>query len=386
MSQLRQVCKRIVVLLRSLHCMTRMLPSYRLKCLLLSNMTNGEIGGVAVNNNPNLGTQAYNQQQCQSSNIGWGSIGFSIHVGEYHESSLSQQQYEPALPSPSFARHTLPLVPTTYGQLNVSVMYDATLNPTHMMEDIVDRRNEWIQRTFANQQQYQYQQQQQQQQYTNMIPQQPQHLQAVMTPTMSSSTQPIPIHTTPTQQHASPGSTSSQRPPLTINSLPRRREYGSCPPAVAAQMMGTPSSVGRSASNNTNQRSRAVSDFIISDYHYSPRMKPTSSSPGVDNTAGGENRRVMSGLTLAMMNEDDHTSPVEHAVDNDDYRTRQQLHPQQHQMAHQQQKQIEEIDALILPFGSPVTRAAFHNPPPMYPEDTGEQQQQCILIWYGGRL
>ena len=127
-----------------------MLPAYRLKCMLLSNSTNdgNVIGGLSVTN-PLVGATDDHQGQqlfvdSNGNQIGWGHIGYSIHVGEISE---QQQQYvEPALPSPSFARHILPIVQTSYGQLKLSVMYDATLNPNYMICDICERRNEWIHR------------------------------------------------------------------------------------------------------------------------------------------------------------------------------------------------------------------------------------------------
>jgi len=351
MSQLRQVCKRIVILLRSLHCMTRMLPAYQLKCALISNML-GAVDGVVTQQQQG----GYPQQSNHQQSVGWGHIGYSIHVGD------EQTQYDPPLPSPSFQRQTLPSVSTPYGNMVLSVMYDATLQPNHMLYDIIERRNGWL----LSQQQHQ------------QIPQQ-----VGMLPSPGQSgTQPIPINTHVVGQHASnsPG-------PLTINSLPRnasrRREYGSCPPA-ALMMSGHPTSFGSggpaSFGSNTQQqqRSRAASINIISDYHHSPRLKPTSSSPSQKNPssannsspATGQNKRVMSGLSLAMMNEDDNTSPVEDQVPPSSSPHDHQLHPQAQR----------EVDALILPFGSPMTRAAFHNPPPILSNDEDEvptPQQQA---------
>ena len=367
-----------------------MLPAYRLKCMLLSNLTHGNIGGLSVTN-PLVGGAATDQARlfvdANGNQIGWGHIGYSIHVGE-----LSEQQYvEPALPSPSFARQVLPIVQTSYGQLNLSVMYDATLNPNYMICDICERRNEWIQRRLyvmqtggvtpplggvvayhiddhQQQQQYQYQQQQQGG--------------GMMTPT---NTQPIPItthHHHVVGQHASPGRSGIGGPqPLVINSLPRnamsRREYGSCPPRA----LMAPNSFG-SAAGGGGGRMRALSDFIDPDYHSSPRLRPLSSpatcgTVANNNNTGGSSRGVkpvMSGLSLAMMNEDDNTSPVEHVVNNNEVGSQQQQQQQSHHHhAHSSQKEVDH--ALLLPFGSPATRAAFHNPPPLYGEG-GEQQQQ----------
>jgi len=357
MSQLRQVCKRIVILLRSLHCMTRMLPSYQLKCALISNML-GAVDGVMTQQQQHGHPQQSNQQQ----SVGWGHIGYSIHVGDEQT-----QQYDPPLPSPSFQRQTLPSVSTPYGNMVLSVMYDATLQPNHMLYDIIERRNGWLHNQHNQQQQ---------------IPQQ-----VGMIPISATNTQPIPINTHVVGQHANNNSPG----PLTINSLPRnasrRREYGSCPPA-ALMMGGHPASFGSGgpASFGSNaqqqQRSRAASINIISDYHHSPRLKPTSASPGQKNhltpssadasSPAGQNKRVMSGLSLAMMNEDDNTSPVEDQVPPSS--SPHELHPQAQR----------EVDALILPFGSPMTRAAFHNPPPILSNEESEAQPQQQQAYSSG--
>ena len=138
---------------------------------------------------------------------------------------------------------------------------------------------------------------------------------------------------------------------------------------------GGPASSG--SNTQQQQRSRAASINIISDYHHSPRSKPTSASPGQKNhltpssantsspAPAGQNKRVMSGLSLAMMNEDDNTSPVEDQVPH----SSSSPHDNDHQSHPQAQR---EVDALILPFGSPMTRAAFHNPPPILSNDEGE--------------
>eukprot|EP00581_Thalassiosira_minuscula_P009640 CAMPEP_0183708664 /NCGR_PEP_ID=MMETSP0737-20130205/4890_1 /TAXON_ID=385413 /ORGANISM="Thalassiosira miniscula, Strain CCMP1093" /LENGTH=1325 /DNA_ID=CAMNT_0025936561 /DNA_START=489 /DNA_END=4466 /DNA_ORIENTATION=+ len=423
-SQLRQVCKRIVVLLRSLHCLTRMLPSYRLKCLLLSNIANG--GAVTVNGLPGMvsdvvgagmanhggGAAGMGGGMNEGNRIGWGTIGFSIHIAEYER--------EPSLPSPSFQRQSFPSVPTPFGSLNLQVLYDAALNPHHMMSDLVERRTGWLQRHWLasagglgveqpQQQQYyeqyeqplhdiqQHQLQQQHAMYTD------QNGMPGVTPT---STQPIPIaqfnqqqqqqqqqHQQIGQQHqianAAGGATSNNRE---YGSCPRSREYNSCPPN--ALMMGGPASLGYSAG-----RTRAVSDFIISDYHNSPKLRPvshTSRSPApmplqspledgnAANTgvgmAGGlykvgndGDKRVMSGLSLAMMNEEGNnlgSSPAEpqrkmNPPNNDPQQQHHTQYANNYDEYQQQQQQQHEEEMILQSFGSPVTRAAFHNPPPL---------------------
>ncbi|KAL9185609.1 hypothetical protein ACHAXT_003386 [Thalassiosira profunda] len=350
MSQLRQVCKRIVVLLRSFHCLARMLPSYRLRSLLLSNMAAGG-GGVTVNNNGTITEMAAGGNGA----VGWGTIGFSVHAGE-------PEAWDPALPSPSFSRQSLPPVPTPYGKLCLSVMYDATLNPDDMVAGLAERRSEWMQRKWVAMgmegMEAQYVECLQPLQYDGVEQQYPAGAAPITTP-------PIPIAQIKQHVSISPGQPAVSSLPRT---LPGRREYGSCPPAA----LGSPASPAIAG------RSRAVSDFIIKDYHNSPRLGPVRApveSPGnVGGVAnnnqtgglGGATQR-MSGLSLAMMNEEDNTTPVE-APPDDQINNRRKRSSSLG--SHQQYQQEENI---VMPFGSPVTRAAFHSPPPMYQDDATNQ-------------
>jgi len=377
-SQLRQVCKRIVVLLRSLHCLTRMLPAYRLKCLLMSHINVAQSSG--------------------SQQVGWGRIGYSIHMGNSyeHDALTSAAAAGSSLPSPSFCRHSLPNVATPHGKLWVSVMYDATLNPNDMMRDLVERRSEWMQRCCGMMgagggQLLQHQHPQLQQQY---------QLEQVPYPIMGggspASTRPIPIIAQGRAGHPSQHRAIHYSGGATNNSIPRQaiinnsREYNSCPPN--ANMMGGPASLGgiipTSSMGGHGHRSRAVSDFIISDYHNSPKLKPTSSPLGGNDNAtasvagGGTQQRVMSGLSLAMMNEQETHPNISNHGQYQQQQLQQQLEEARKLQQAQQYQQQQEEEEMILPFGSPATRAAFHNPPPLYNHASGtgnvvnESQQQ----------
>lgn len=293
-SQLRQVCKRIVVLLRSLHCLTRILPAYRLKSLIMTHIASGAgVGGII--GGMNMGGRE-----------GWGSIGYSIYVCDY--------ELEPTLPSPSFTRHCIPNVATPYGTLRLSVMHDASLNPNHMVADLAEKRAEWLQLRVG-----------------------------LTTPTIA---QPIPIQGQNTVGSAGPHASADESR--------GRRKYGSCPPAA---LMGGPSSLGAMG------RSPAVSDFIISDYH-SPALKPlTAPSPGSvgsRNNRVDDEKRVMSGLSLAMMGEEENSPGVEH-------QTVEQNTNHHYYNPSSPDEEDEHVEASILPWGSsPATRAAFHHPPPVY--------------------
>ena len=346
MSQLRQVCKRIVVLLRSLHCLTRMLPSYRLKCLLLSNMTASGTaaaggGGAGGGFHIPVGLMGPGNNNVNAGAVGWGTIGFSIHISDFES--------EPSLPSPSFARHSLPLVSTPHGNLRLTVMYDATLKPNDMIADLAERRSEWIQRRWAE-----------------LGGGGGRHQQYVEQRVTLTSTQPIPIAQVrsntpdPLSQH---GRLQQQQQQQRQTDIHGQREYGSCPPKAAH--LGGPASLGSAGSGG---RSRAVSDFIISDYQSnSPRLKQRGllTSPGSGEEVEGkkpQEKRVLSGLSLAMMNEEQQGM---------------NQNTSNHGGQHQQQEQEEEIDNIILaPFGSPATRAAFHNPPPVYSPDENIQHAQ----------
>jgi len=86
-SQLRQVCKRIIVMLRLLHCMTRMLPAHRLRCLLESHAAS-DVNGAGMVALHGVGgvVNAVGAVHCAHAiagggvdrNIGWGTIGYSI--------------------------------------------------------------------------------------------------------------------------------------------------------------------------------------------------------------------------------------------------------------------------------------------------------------------
>lgn len=280
--------------------MTRMLPASRLKCLLLSHAAASSdilaggvgVGGLLVANNGAIPAGGGGGNNTNSS-VGWGTIGYSIHVGDCNE-----QHNEPSLPSPSFARQSLPSVSTPYGNLCCSVMYDATLNPNHMMNDLMERRSEWIQRQCywsstdagagGGMQQFQgqlyqhqgqlYPQQFQQNQLMHHVEQQ-QYIQQGSVTQHTSSTRPIPIHARQQNMVHQQQQAINARGTPTIHSLPQQvvtigsREYRSCPTTA---LIGGPASLGAPTTTMAGGRSRAVSDFIISDYHNSPRLKPLS--------------------------------------------------------------------------------------------------------------
>ena len=108
-------------------------------------------------------------------------------------------------------------------------------------------------------------------------------------------------------------------------------------------------------------RTRAVSDLIITDYHSSPAIK-AKASPSLGNSPNnaGNEKRIMSGLSLAMMaDENGNNSQQQHhqtAVGGDGCGM--PISPDEYS---------EQVDTVVEhTWGSLATRAAFHHPPPTY--------------------
>ena len=393
-SQLRRVCRRIVVLLRSLHCMTRMLPAYRLRCLLLSNIARRDYNGASFDGFGTGGSSA--------AGGGWGTIGSTLYIA----AAADDDDGPEPLPSPSFAVRSFPMVPTPYGHLSLSVMYDATLDPQRMIADVAERRGGWM--LLMRQQRMIWEQQKQQHH-----PNQPQQIQQLERPVYQEHNQygPSPppppemlptysaMETTPHIPIPSHMVCQQQRQHDGMSSGGGQQNHMSCPPTTAWMMPMmdggvsqniTPSSLGGGA------RSRAVSDFIIQDYHgtstppqhhYPARPPSVSSSLKVHSTVNStgdnyvgermssghvvgsdvrslENKRVMSGLSLAMMNENDAINTVVQKAP--EHRRANSANEYGRRCLGDNEKVENENDGLfVLPFGSLASRrAAFHTPPP----------------------
>jgi len=103
-AQLRQVCKRVVILLRSLHCLSRMLPSYRVHKQIQSS------------------SQSTSQQNTNRNYFGSskeGSIGFTIYAAPQYIDSGGASIEVP----PEFSGRKFTPVPTPFGLLCFSVIY-----------------------------------------------------------------------------------------------------------------------------------------------------------------------------------------------------------------------------------------------------------------------
>lgn len=145
-TQLRQVCKRVVIFLRTLYSLTRMMPAYRLHHALTEDQIHVEGGGPGLGGgyyhklNPKMqgqvaGNGASNPQSVVHPNrvleqIG-GQILFSFYVSDTCGGGGPSLAPDAALFSSSsntpFARHDLSPIPTPFGLLHFSALYDSTL-------------------------------------------------------------------------------------------------------------------------------------------------------------------------------------------------------------------------------------------------------------------
>lgn len=330
-SQLRLVCKRIVVLLRNLHCMTRMLPAYRLQSLIDNTGNGGDNDVIGM---------IHNHISYGSSSGMMGIIGYSIYASDYEPNG-------PTLPSPSFSQQSFPSVKTPYGILGVSVMYDATLNPYQLVESVVDRL-----RCEEEEEELWDEQQQRQQQWEECIDEgrQQQFVATDNDVTLRSMPIPVPPATISTPVQSQVHNSGALLLAQQLRRGDGSREFGSCPPTLLSGRSRSSSLGGVGATGRT----RAVSDLIITDYHSSPAMKPKA-SPSIGSRAGGDEKRIMSGLSLAMMADENSQQQQQHPTTT---ASGMPLSPDE----------CSEQDDSVMhhPWGSLATRAAFHHPPPTY--------------------
>lgn len=97
--QLRQVCKRVVILLRTLHCMTKLLPSYHLVVDGYNNNSKGYYNNVTQSN-----------------------IKYSIHAGNNHANDSQDLSHGNSNTS-NYDKYQFIAIPTPYGNLRISVLY-----------------------------------------------------------------------------------------------------------------------------------------------------------------------------------------------------------------------------------------------------------------------
>lgn len=120
MPQLRQVCKRVVVLLRTVHSLARMLPTYQL---------HRRINSVGPQHTSSKGAYYYQQHRpvplshaTGNGSNGGESLSFSIYETTQH---LSNDSGDGRIP-PNFQRQDFTPVPTPFGMLQISLFYSKT--------------------------------------------------------------------------------------------------------------------------------------------------------------------------------------------------------------------------------------------------------------------
>ena len=372
LAQLRQVVKRVVIQLRVLFALTRMMPAYRLHHALMDDFQHGNRNHVLSNLNrplgsgPGLGGGYYqnttspismgvpNQMDNNNSNnanggsttrssttntsyrdLVGGQINFSFYVSD---TATDATLFSSSTNSP-FARHDLDPIPTPFGLLRLTGLFDESLNVEGVLTNRARRILEWGQvqggqvpvpvqvpvswESQSQQLQGQFQQQQQMQvdggdyHYHQHQQQQQQH--HAQEPTRSRA---IPIQGSLGQSNHSGVPEMAQGQGSTQSFHNRSRSHEHQRPQYLKQMsMPNPNPMNLlSASPNV------VSEHFVQNYaaamdrpksadpgHHQIRDR-LSSDPGMRLVSGGKEKRVLSGLSLALMNEEAKEQRDRHAT------------------------------------------------------------------------
>lgn len=325
--QLRRVCRRVVVLLRNLHCLTRMMPTYGLhqSLVLGADATKrglGNLGGVG-GYYPRSQQQHQPRQQQQQHPLAVpedlrhhpvaGQIGFALYPSST-DGLRSEAELFGSSNSP-FARHEVGSIPTPFGTLHLTGFYDSSLQVNRVMIMRVGRL-----RTLGllGQNEAEEAQRRQGQQQLPVSHQHPQRG-AIAIPQQH---QP---HTGPdtggteevageVQYHQSLPSNAMQAAAAAAaaSSVP----FGASPiiQNYAKSPLHRPHTMGRELPprmmlNRTNSLppERGIAPPVNQGVRIgSGTHTPVSagSTPRTAGLEGGENKRVMSGLSLALMNEE----------------------------------------------------------------------------------
>lgn len=171
-SQLRQVVKRVVIQLRVLFSLTRLMPAYRLHHALMDDLQHGNRNHAVTNLNrplgsgPGLGGGYYQSTNANHSSSGTtmdnvhmqnqdascrdlvgGQINYSFYVSDTSTSSDQRLSSEAALFSSTtnkpFARHDLDPIPTPFGVLHLTGLFDESLNVENVLMNRARRIMEW---------------------------------------------------------------------------------------------------------------------------------------------------------------------------------------------------------------------------------------------------
>jgi len=155
-AQLRLVVKRVVIMLRILHCQTRLMPAYRLHHALMEDLQHFN---KSLGSGPGLSGGYYNTegqrprgQDSGSSvpghSVPWmrkmvgGRINFSFYISESvsvspsdgRASDVTATLFSSSTNSP-FSRHDMTPIPTPFGLLNLTVLYDESLSVERVLAD-----------------------------------------------------------------------------------------------------------------------------------------------------------------------------------------------------------------------------------------------------------
>ena len=160
-SQLRQVVKRVVIQLRVLFSLTRLMPAYRLHHALMDDLQHGNRNHAVSNLNrplgsgPGLGGGYYQSTSSSTDNINQdtsyrdlvgGKINFSFYVSDT-TSSDQRLTSDATLFSSStnnpFARHDLDPISTPFGVLHLTGLFDESLNVGNVLSNRARRIMEW---------------------------------------------------------------------------------------------------------------------------------------------------------------------------------------------------------------------------------------------------
>jgi len=374
--QLRRVCRRVVVLLRNLHCLTRMMPGYGLHQSLIKGAATkrglGNLGGVGgyYGNVSSAQMAALRHHLSVPDDVkhhpAAGKIGYALYP-----SSTDGLRSEAALfgsSSSPFARHEVGSVPTPFGMLHLTAFYDKTLDVGSIMKQRLGRlrtlgllgmSEEEEEERRRRQEQQQYEQQQQLQRYEQggyhqqqrgaiAIPQQQNRCRASTENEHGAKDendlrhQSLPSHAMQTEAAAAAGQVGTSMP---YGASPIIQDYARSP-LQRPRTLGRsplPSNLMLNRANSlppSNKKNQAVQ---IGSGSQTP-VSVGSGGPQNGGEQGGENKRVMSGLSLALMNEE--------AKENGDSPAEQGTIGQADEPAAEDDEQ----DA--------VRRRALHHPPP----------------------
>ena len=369
--QLRRVCRRVVVLLRNLHCLTRMMPGYGLHQSLVfgADATKRGLGNLGGVGGYYLKQHQHQQRPAQQHPLAVpedlrhhpaaGQIGFALYPSST-DGLRSEAELFGSSNSP-FARHEVGSIPTPFGTLHLTGFYDSSLQVNRVMIMRVGRLRSLGLLGVAEDERAQFQQQQAQRGQQVIPQQQPlAHPQrgAIAIPQQN---QPhAKVSADDSQHHQSLPSNAMQMAADTaaassvpFGASPIIQNYAKSPlhrPHTLGRelpprmMLNRANSLppGRGLVQNANQGVKIGSGT----------QTPVSagSTPRMAGLEGGESKRVMSGLSLALMNEEvkgDDTAPGATAED--------QTGDAQFGPTEAEQEDEEE---------NSVRRRALHHPPP----------------------